>query len=123
MQLAHIAWKGIAFQNSDGCGIDFLHVLAQLHAVFHDKLFTERHNVLHAVPKRGHLPCHDIEAQVEVLAKALRRNLLPEVAVRRDQDTKVPSHVFGSSDATEGSILQDPQELPLHRHIEIADFV
>ncbi len=89
-------------------GVNLDHFLAELHAVFHHEPFAEWRNVFDTAPEGGQQQCQDIETKVEILTKTSRRHLLLEISVRSDNDTEIPSHVFGSSHATERSILQNP---------------
>src|SRR5919206_514792 len=80
-------------------------------------------HVLAPLLQRGHVERHDVEAVEEVFAEAPRRDLLFEVAVRRGDEADVHADGPVAAHALEGALLQDAQELDLHRLLQLADLV
>ena len=98
-------------------------VLAVLLGEAHEEVVRERQDVARARAQRRHLDVDDVEAVVEVLAEAPRRDLVGEVAVGRRDDADVDLHGLVAADALERALLEDAQELDLDRRRDLADLV
>ena len=64
-----------------------------------------------------------VQAEEQILPEALLDDALLEIAVGRGDDAHVDLALGGGADATHRVILEDAQELRLHRHRELADLV
>src|SRR5579862_7454493 len=88
-----------------------------------DEIFRHRNDLARTIAQRGHANLDDIEAIVEVLAKALLAHELLEVLVGRRDNTRVDLDSIGATDALEGFLLQKSEQLDLQRERQIANLV
>ena len=75
------------------------------------------------LPERGEGDLQDREAKVEVRAKMTLVDLRAEIPVGRGDDPNVHREMFVGAHATDGLLLEDPQELRLQIAGQLADLV
>src|ERR1700735_3969653 len=92
-----------------------------LHAA--EQLLAEDGNVFEAIPQRRHSDAYLRKAIVEVLAKATRVDLVPQVSVRGRDDPHVDAHRLVTPHACNFSLFEHAQKLRLDGGGELADFV
>ena len=88
-----------------------------------EEVLREMEHVAAALAERGHVDLHDVDAVVEVLAKALLVDLVLEVAVRRGDDARVERDLLVRANGADLALLERAQQLRLHVDRELADLV
>ena len=88
-----------------------------------DQLVDEQWQVFRAARQRRHLDREHVETVVEILAEAAVLDQLFEVAVGGGDDAHVALDALVAADPLEGALLDDTQELHLHRQRHVADLV
>src|SRR6185503_13419605 len=83
----------------------------------------ERGNVLGTRPKRRHGDRNDGEAEVQVLTKATRRDLVLNVAHRGGDDPDIDRQRLGATEAFDFACLEDTEQLRLQRERKLTDFI
>ena len=109
LQLAHVAGPVEGHQQLEGLGgepVDLL--VVPLGGVFEDSLGEQR-DVLAALAQRRQQDGKRRQAVVEILAKALPRDLGTEVAVRRRDDAHIDGAGRRVTDRHHLAFLQNPQ--------------
>ena len=79
--------------------------------------------IAHALAERRELDVNHVQSVVEVLAEAARLHLGLEVAVRRGDDADVALRRAGLSEGRVLALLEQAEELHLHRERQLADLV
>ena len=88
-----------------------------------DEVRDERRNVLAPLAQRRHVNGHHVEAVVQILAEASRRDLRLDVLVRRREHAHVDLHRLRAADARHHAVLQHAQHLRLRGEAHVADLV
>ena len=88
-----------------------------------DEKLREERDVVDPLPERRHQNRNDTEPVVEILPEPARGDLRLEVLVGGADDPHVHLEGLFTADAFEGTFLEDPEELDLHRHAEIGHLV
>ena len=83
----------------------------------------ELRNVLHALPQRGHLDRHDVEAIEQVFAELALRDQALEIPVRGRDHAHVHGDVGVPAHPSEGARFEDAQQLRLELRGHLSDFV
>ena len=63
------------------------------------------------------------QAKIEVLAEPLLAHLTLEIAVRCSDDANIDLALAHAAHAPHGALFDRPQQLPLHREVDITDLV
>src|SRR5262249_7260041 len=83
----------------------------------------EERDIARALTERWDAQRDDVEAVVEVLAKAMGRDHLREIAMRRDDDAHVDLACGLAAHRANDALLQHAQELGLHAGAHLPDLV
>src|SRR6185312_16325460 len=66
---------------------------------------------------------HHVEAVIQVGAKAALLDLLLQIGIGRKDEAKIDRHLALGADRTNAAILEDAQQLALHRQRQLTDFI
>src|SRR5205814_4876192 len=88
-----------------------------------EKEACQNHRISKPLAQRGHPHGDLIQTVIEVLAKAALGHHAIEVLVCCANDPHVDLHRLSTANALNDLVLQEPQQLYLHRQWDIADFV
>ena len=83
----------------------------------------QRGNVVGPITQGGGADGQHIDAVIQVLTKTPSRDFGFEVFVGGCDHTHIDWHFTRSANGQDAALLQDPQQLDLHVHRQIADFV
>src|SRR6185437_6436075 len=122
-QFSNIPRILISLQHCASFWIQFRDRFTELLCKPHDRLPAERNNVLESLTKRRDLKGDDIETKIEIFPKGSSVHLLLDLSIRRRDETEVRTEIIRSSEPPKRSFLNYPQQLCLHRQIEIPDLV
>src|SRR6266481_1326019 len=123
LQLAHVARPGIPFEGGErraGETADRLPVLRRVPA---DEMFRQQRDVLDAVAQRREDHLDHVEAVVEVLAELPLPHPAGKVLVGGGHHAAVHLDRAGPAQALDLAVLQEPEQLHLHRGSELAHLV
>src|SRR5262249_48591686 len=85
--------------------------------------FTEVDDVSCPLPERGELNVEDLQSVVEILAEVPPVDGLPQVAIRRGNDSDVRLQYANASEPLELPLLEHAKELRLRRGAHLAALV
>src|SRR5690606_22248460 len=88
-----------------------------------EEMLREQEHVVAARAERRDVDAHDVDPVEQVLAETLLRDLLVEIAVRRGDDARVELELLRRPERANLALLQGAQDLRLHAHGHLADFV
>jgi hypothetical protein len=80
-------------------------------------------NVLSPFAEGGDVDLDHVEAKEEILAEALRSQLLMDVAIRRSHEAHVQGHRPSPAEVADGALLQRAEQLGLQTGTEFAHLV
>ena len=100
-----------------------MNAFASSGSIFFEEVIGEERNVFAALAQSGHANGNDVKAVIEVLAEGALSYLAVEISVGGCDDADVDGNFAGAADGTHGAFLQNAQQLDLHRHGHLADFV
>ena len=123
LELAHVARPLPREQHVHGGRGDLRDLLAVLHAHALHEVLGEQQHVARARGEVGHRDREHGKAVVEVLAELALGHHALEVAARRGDEAHVGADLHVRPDAREGALLQEPEQLHLERHAQVADLV
>ena len=66
---------------------------------------------------------HDVQAIIQVRPKAPPLYFLRQIGIGRKDEAKVDRHFALGADGTDAAVLQNTQQLALHRQRQFADFI
>ena len=115
LEFAHVAGPRVGFEAGSGGVIDL--------EIGPQEVARERQHVFDALPQRGQLDRHDLEAIQQVGAEPTGLDLGREIAIRRSDDAHVDVHGLVAADPLELLFLEHAQQLALHRRRHLADLV
>ena len=107
----------------DRAGRELADRLVVLHVQVFDEILGEQDDVALALGEGRHHDGEDVQAVVQVLAEELLLHQLLEVAAGGGEEAHVGMQFLVAADAREGAFLQEPQELDLGLHGQVADLV
>src|SRR5690606_16766231 len=81
----------------------------------------ELQDVLASLAERGERDRNDVQAKIEVVAEASRRDFVAELPVRRGDDADVDRARPVAADPQDFAFLEDAQELRLELETDLAD--
>ena len=92
-------------------------------AILFEEMRSEFGNIGRMIAQRGHAKRDDIQAVVQILAKAPIRDRFEQVHVGGRDDAHVDGNGFRTADALDLAFLQNAQQLGLQRQRHLADFI
>ena len=122
-QFADVARPRVGEQHLLRRARDGLDLLAELPGEARYEKLREGDDVAVAVAQWRNDDGEDVQAVIEVFAESPLRGHLHELAVRGRDDADVDFDLLVRADPLDGALLQDAQQLGLHRQREFADFV
>ena len=87
------------------------------------EVLEQREDVLRAIAQRRQVDREYMQAIIEILAKRAPGHGDLQVAIRRRDDAHVGLEHPRAAEALEFALLEDAQELRLHRRAHLPDFV
>ena len=88
-----------------------------------DEVLDQRRNIVHPLSQGGQPDRHDVQTVEEVLAELSVGDSLLEIAIRRGNNPHIRANLAIGTHRREPSLLQDAQQLDLHRSADVADLV
>ena len=88
-----------------------------------ERVFRQQRDVRAAVAQRRQRDGDDVDAIVEVLAKASLGDFLGQVAIGGGDQADVDPDRLVAADAAQLALLQDAQKLGLQADVEVGDLV
>ena len=123
LELAHVARPRIRLHRVERRHREARHPLAVLRAQAVEEVAREQHHVVATVGEARQPDREHGEPVVQVLAEELARHQALEVAARRGDEPDVAVQLLVRADAGERALLEEPEQLHLHRDGEVADLV
>jgi len=122
-ELADIAGPVVLRQGIHRLGGETRGLVVGTRAVTLEQVVGQQRYVAATVAQRRHGDREDVEAIVEILAEAAGAHFALEIAVGGGQHTRVDLARLGLADQGDLPLLQDAQQLDLHRLRGLADFI
>src|SRR3954466_3547402 len=122
-ELPDISRPGIAEEPVAGSGVDRSHRLAVFAAETLNEVLGEQQNVSIALPQRRQMEQDDGQTKVQVSPERVVLNLALQVPIGGRQDPHVDPAVPNAAPPPHGALLDGPEQLPLQRGLEVADFI
>ena len=122
-QLADVAWPGLLHQPRERLGMQSVGRPPRRAAEALDQAAGDRGDVLPAIAQRRQMDVEDVQAIVEVFAKAPLAHLALQIAVGSDDDAGVDRNRLDRADAADLALLQHAQELALKVHAHLGDLI
>ena len=121
-QLTHVARPVVLTERHDGGGVEANRTaLFDLHA--RDQFIHQQRNVLDPLTQGRHFDGEDVQAIEQILTEAARLDHLLQILVGGGNDAHVGVLGLVAAHPLEGPLLQNPQQLDLHRQRHVADLV
>src|SRR6267142_352289 len=89
----------------------------------HEEVVGEKQNISAALAERRHREHQDIQPEKKILAKTAGLDGSGEIHVGEGDETRLDAQSLGSTEAFEGPLLQDAQELALRSGRKSGDLV
>src|SRR5690606_19801273 len=99
------------------------HALVVLERELPQEMVRQHHHVRPAETERGHLDVNDVEAVVEIFAKAPRLHVGRQIAVGGREQADIGADRIVAADALEGALLEHLEELHLRELRDLTDLV
>jgi hypothetical protein len=122
-ELADIAGPGVALQLFDCLGLEGLDLPAVLIGHLSGEMRDQRGNVLGALAERRQQQGEDVDPMIEILPERAFLDELIEVAMSGHDDADVDRDGAVATHTLDLPLLEHAQELGLHDHGHVADFV
>ena len=90
---------------------------------FLQEKFRQRLNVLRPLAQRGEVDLNDVDAVIQVFSETPFFDEGRQVLVRGANDPNIDVVRFGAAHRKDGLIVHGAQQLGLHGHIHVADFI
>src|SRR5437870_806059 len=123
LELAHVARPVVLGEPFQCFFADRRRLRRRAVTVLREEVLDERRDVLLAFAQRRHVDVDDVESVKEVVAELVLLDLLLEVLVRRAHDADVDLDRKRRPDSLDLAVLEDAQELGLHREAHLGDLV
>jgi len=89
----------------------------------HEKMLCQRHDVVAPLAQRRQVNLEDVQAKKQIVAKRPLGDLALQVLMRRRQYPDAQGVRLIAADGRHLVVFQDAQELHLHRHRDVGQFV
>src|SRR5260221_12246510 len=123
LQLAHVARPGMTDQRIDRGSLDHRGGAVGSTSTVPREDLREQRDVRVPLAQRRAAQRERAQTIVQVLAKSPRRHLALKIAVRRREHAHVDRVLLRSAEPTHLTILQDVEQLHLHRDWQLANLV
>src|SRR5215813_8750375 len=87
-------------------------------AIATQKMGREPGDIFRALPQRGETKRQHMEAVIEILAKPLGLDLLPQIGIGGRNDADIGGAASGTAHRTIGPVLEEAQKFDLGRRTE-----